>query len=142
MLLSDDRSDPDRSRLVQALQARGGRVVHAQRGMALDLGSGARLEVVEERDGNLTLLLITGKARIALLPRARASEPLASLTGVVIPNPSSIGWLGEMDIPVAVVHGANPMPNHPSMLATEDRGWVELETDGEQLWIRTQHAGQ
>ena len=142
-MLHADQSGQSLTRLLHIMQARGARVVHAQLGTALDLGADSRLEVIGEQQGNLTLLLTWGKARIALLPRSGASESaaLASLTGLVIPRASAMNWLHEIDVTVAVVGGPNPLPNRAALLATDDRGWIELETDGEQLWIWTQRAG-
>jgi hypothetical protein len=42
---------------------------------------------------------------------------------------------------VVVVDGPNPLPlntTQPKFLATEERGWIELTTDGENLWLLSQ----
>ncbi len=146
VMVSTELVDPG---LIQTLQARGSRLVHAERGMALDLGAETRLELIDENGGNLTLLLTAGKARIAFVPETRSSQvsrrsELASLSGIVLPDASSIGWLLEIDVMVAVIDGPNPLPSNssgPKLLATDERGWIELITDGENLWLWTQHSG-
>ncbi|MFV1858729.1 MAG: ComEC/Rec2 family competence protein [Anaerolineales bacterium] len=132
--------------LIQALQAGGADLIRAQRGMALDLGDGARLELIDDEQGNLTFLLTSGWARIALLPGTRSSRaPIRSaLSGIILSGASSVGLLQDLEVTVAVIAGSNPLPYNTarvSILATEDRGWIELVTDGEQLWVWTQRSG-
>jgi competence protein ComEC len=72
--------------IIQTLQARGARVVRGEQGIALDLGAGTRLELIDNEGGNFTLLLTSGKARFALMPKTRSSQgfprpELTSLTG-------------------------------------------------------------
>ena len=138
---------PD-SELIQILQARGGRVVRGKQGMALDLGAGTRLELIDDDAGNFTILLTSGKARFALIPDARSSQnsslpELASLTGIILPEFSSIDWLEEIDVMFVVVEGTNPLPFSsllPKFLSTEERGWIEMTTDGEYLWLLSQRS--
>jgi len=133
--------------LIQSLQAGGARVVRAEQGLALDLGAGSRLELIDDSNGNFTLLLTSGKARFAIIPdvrSTRASRPpeLASLTGIILPNASAVSWLQEIDVMVVVVDGPNPFPSNissPKFLATDERGWIEMVTDGKSLWLWTQH---
>ncbi len=135
--------------MIQTLQARGARVVRAEKGMALDLGAGTRLELIDDEGGNFTLLLTSGEARFAVIPKSRSSSvsrssELDSLTGIILPDSSSIGWLQEIDVMVVVVDGPNPLPLNtarPKFLATDERGWIELTTDGSNLWILTQRSG-
>jgi len=138
---------PD-SELIQILQARGARVVQGKQGMALDLGAGTRLELIDDDAGNFTILLTSGKARFALIPDARSSQnsslpELASLTGIILPEFSSIDWLEEIDVMFVVVEGTNPLPFSsllPKFLSTEERGWIEMTTDGEYLWLLSQRS--
>jgi competence protein ComEC len=132
--------------IIQTLQARGARVVRGEQGIALDLGAGTRLELIDNEGGNFTLLLTSGKARFALMPKTRSSQgfprpELTSLTGIILPDSSSISWLQAIDVMVVVVDGPNPLPlntTQPKFLATEERGWIELTTDGENLWLLSQ----
>ncbi len=139
---------PDRALagLVQSLQASGASLIRAERGMALDLGGGARLELIDDEQGNLTFLLTSGKARIAFVPRTPSSHlpDRSALTGIILSSASSVGWLQELETTIAVINGPNPLPanaSRPTPLATDERGWVELVTDGEQLWVWTQRSG-
>jgi hypothetical protein len=124
-------------------------VIRAKQGMALDLGAGTRLELIDDADGNLTFLLTAGMARIAFIPRSRSSDvfaqpELASLSGIILPESLAVRWLEEVEVVVAVIDGPNPLPSvasRPDLLATGERGWIELVTDGEQLWIWTQRSG-
>ena len=147
VIANTDPLDGALAGLIQQLQARGARVVRAELGLALDLGAESRLELIDDIDGNFTLLLTSGNARIAIIPdvrSTRASRPpeLASLTGIVLPNASALGWLQDMDVMVVVVDGPNPFPSNtsnPKYLATDERGWIEMITDGENLWLWAQH---
>ena len=138
---------PD-SELIQILRARGARVVQGKQGMALDLGAGTRLELIDDDAGNFTILLTSGEARFALIPDARSSQnsslpELASLTGIILPEFSSIDWLEEIDVIFVVVEGTNPLPFGsllPKFLSTEERGWIEITTDGEYLWLLSQRS--
>ena len=142
-----DPLDGARGSLIQSLQASGARVVRAEQGLALDLGAESRLELIDDNDGNFTLLLTSGNARIAIIPDVRSTRAsrrpeLASLTGIVLPNASALGWLQDIDVMVVVVDGPNPLPSNtsnPKYLATDERGWIEMITDGENLWLWTQH---
>ena len=130
--------------LIQQLQARGARVVRAEQGLALDLGAGARLELIDE---DHTFLLTSGRARFAIVADVRSTRAprppeLASLTGIILPNASAIVWVQDIDVMVVVVDGPNPLPSNtsnPKFLATDERGWIEMVTDGESLWLWTQH---
>jgi competence protein ComEC len=141
-------TEPQSPGLIQTFQARGSRVVRAEQGMALDLGAGTRLELIDDEGGNFTLLLTSGKARFAVIPKSRSSpmsrsSKLASLTGIILPDASSISWLQEIDVMVVVVDGPNPLPLNtarPKFLDTDSRGWIEMITDGENLWILTQRS--
>ena len=138
---------PD-SELFQILQSRGARVVQGKQGMALDLGAGTRLELIDDDGGNITILLTSGMARIALIPDARSSQnaslpELTSLTGIILPEFSLIDWLDEIDVMFVVVEGTNPLPFSslvPKFLSTEERGWIEMTTDGENLWLLSQRS--
>ena len=144
MIANTELTDGALAGLIQQLQARGARVVRAEQGLALDLGAGARLELI---DDDHTLLLISGNARFAIIPDVRSTRAprrpeLASLSGIILPNASAVAWLQDIDVMVVVVDGPNPMPSNissPKFLATDERGWIEMVTDGKSLWLWTQH---
>jgi competence protein ComEC len=146
VMLNSEQPDRALAGLIQSLQARGASLIRAERGMALDLGGRARLELIDDEQGNFTFLLTSGKARIAFVPRTRSSyvPDRFALTGIILSSASSVGWLQELETTVAVINGPNPLPagaSRPTLLATDDRGWIELVTDGEQLWVWTRRSG-
>ncbi|MFQ5922332.1 MAG: ComEC/Rec2 family competence protein, partial [Anaerolineales bacterium] len=145
VMLNTEQPDRAHAGLIQSLQARGASLIRAEQGMALDLEGGARLELIDDEQGNLTFLLTSGNARIAFVPRTRSSQmpDRSALTGVILSSASSVSWLQELEVTVAVIDGPNPLPanaSRPTLLATDDRGWIELITDGEQLWVWTQRS--
>jgi len=145
LVMSAEGLDRMPAGLSRALRAGGAEMIRARQGMALELGDGARLELIEIQQGNLTFLLTAGRARIELLPQARSSEaPIRSaLSGIILSDVSSASLLQDLEVMVAVIAGSNPLPANTSqatILATADRGWIELVTDGEQLWVWTQRS--
>jgi competence protein ComEC len=142
LLLNSEQPGRALASLLQALQTRGASLVRVEHGMVLDLGDGARLNLIDDEQDNLTVLLTADNARIAIVPRTRASQlpQLASVTAIILASGSSASWLEELDPVVAVIHGPKPLPLSTSLLATEERGWIELITDGEHLWVLTQHT--
>ncbi len=146
VILNSEQPDRALAGLIQSLQSRGASLIRAEQGMALNLGGGARLELIDDEQGNFTFLLTLGKARIAFVPRTRSSyvPDRSALTGIILSSASSAGWLQELETTVAVINGPNPLPagaSRPTLLATDDRGWIELVTDGERLWVWTQRSG-
>jgi hypothetical protein len=139
-MLNHDNPDPGLTDFIDALQASGDTLIHAEKGMALDLGARARLELIDEDEGNLSILVTWGMARIALLPRTQLSQTasLASLSAIILSSASSARLLQDIEATVGVIEGRNPLANtgsRPTLLATNDRGWIELVTDSERLWI-------
>ena len=115
-------------------------VHHAEKGMALDLGAGAHLELIDEDEGNLSLQVTWGKVRIALLLRTKLSQTasLALLSVIILSSVSSARLLQDIETTVAVIEGRNPLAttcSRPTLLATNDRGWIEHVTNGERLWV-------
>ena len=115
-------------------------VHHAEKGMALDLGAGTHLELIDEDEGNLSLQVIWRKVCIALLLRTKLSQTasLALLTVIILSSASSAILLQDIETTVAVIDGRNPLAttcSRPTLLATNDRGWIEHVTNGERLWV-------
>ncbi|HPH98479.1 MAG TPA: ComEC/Rec2 family competence protein [Anaerolineaceae bacterium] len=122
-------------------------LVPALAGQVLDLGEGAELHLLEWRNGRALWRLNWGSFS-ALLPlgyqdgelKNLPPEALGSATtllaghgGASLPGvqPQVILWARSTPPPADSVNG---MP----LLAASTRGWVELSTDGDQLWIETQ----
>jgi len=108
--------------------------------MALDLGAEARLELIDEAEGSLSILVTWGKARIALLPRTQLSQTasLASLSMIILSSASSARLLQDVEATVAVIEGRYRLANttsRPTLLATNDRGWIEHVANAERLWV-------
>lgn len=104
----------------------------------LDLGAGAHLELIDEDEANLSLQVTWGKVRIALLLRTKLSQTtsLALLSVIILSSASSARLLQDIETTVAVIEGRNPLAttcSRPTLLAINDRGWIELVTDGERL---------
>ncbi len=134
------------SSVIGSLQARGTRVIQPEPGMALDLGNDSRLMIAGSEDGELTLLLTVGRARIGIMPNSRSvdSHLLDPLSGILLPNRSLTQEVLDLDVDFAVITGEVPVSmerSGPELLATDELGWIELITDGEQLWIVSQRNG-
>ena len=139
-MLNHDNPDPGLTNFIGALQASRVTLIHAEKGMALDLGAGVHLELIDEDEANLSLQVTWGKVRIALLPRTKLSQTasLALLSVIFLSSASSARLLQDIETTVAVIEGRNPLAttcSRPTLLATNDRGWIELVTDGERLWV-------
>jgi competence protein ComEC len=134
-----------------------------QAGHALDLGEGARLEVVAVGDQGAVLLLTYGNFRFLLAPGADPDlvmDPLlwreyASVTGLLLAdggneavNPPQ--WLEQLQPRMAVISvAAGDLRGLPSLevleslagitvLRTDLHGWIEIRTDGEGMWVEVE----
>ncbi len=137
----------------------------AEAGQLFDLGAGATLTVAAVSDHGCLLLLDHGKAHIVLAPGAdpdlirlqvekasprRVTAYIAAAGGHPAANPGE--WL-ELLAPRLVITGGDPgsaaendalraLPESfgTHLLDTNTHGWIQLETDGERLWIWVQRA--
>ncbi len=135
-------------------------VTPAQTGQTLDLGDGARLRVVSANQrgaalmvewGNFRLLLPVGLDRSAL-EDLQADPALAPVNALLLSDggyaplnpPALIEKLHPGLILLSVAAGdARNLPDAEVMdavdgytlLRTDQNGWIELSTDGEQLWV-------
>lgn len=150
-------------RLRAALIDAGIPIETAQVGQSLDLGDGARLEVMATTPKGAVLLLSWGRFR-ALLPVGQDFESLEALqeddtlTGVTalmladsgrasLNPPEWISRLQPQVILVSVAAGDRLGRPDAEMLAalegfnilrTDRNGWIELSTDGERLWVEVE----
>jgi len=138
-------------------------VIIAQAGHALDLGSGARLLVLEVNHKGSVLLLEWGSFR-ALLPVGLNFESMESLMVDHSQGPVSVLLLAESGLAalntpewitrwrpqlVLLSVGAGDSKGRPdpetlaaidgyALLRTDINGWIHLSTDGESLWVEVE----
>lgn len=149
--------------LQRSLTQAGVPITPAVTGQALDLGAGARLEVlVAGRRG--AVLLLEWRHFRALLPIGQDFESLAALQGASrLPGMTALlltdGGYGPLNPPewIAAVHpqvvllsvaaGDRRLLPDPetleavhgyTLLRTDQQGWIQLTTDGEKLWIEVE----
>lgn len=151
--------------LQRALSERGLRVQAAESGQVLELGGGARLEVLAVGSRGAVLLLEYGNFR-ALLPlgidfelletlqdHPRLAEPAALLladSGYGPSNPPDwITSLRPQVVLLSVAPGDFQSRPDPALLAgledypllrTDQNGWIELATDGDQMWVQVEFS--
>lgn len=144
------------------LVAPGTRFIRAVSGMALDLGAGARLEVISS-DPGLVLTLVHGRARF-LLPLGATPELVKALmrsgdlapaqvlvladSGYAAVNPSELFERIQPRVVVIPVEAENtrglPSPEvlaaleGLTVLRTDLNGWIAFRTDGERLWVEVE----
>ena len=133
-------------------------IVQALAGSALDLGGGARLQILEPGRAGVTILISVGSSKILLTDLDDPSS-LSSLARH-LPRPAAVVLLGEGRPMRRIIESdwtawaprvivACPIPGEawpivreavgrPTLLATPLHGWVELTTDGETLEVRTE----
>jgi competence protein ComEC len=138
-------------------------IVVAEQGYILDLGGGARLRVLGVGARGATLLLEWGNFRallpvgitfdeIAALDNGRAIGPVTALlladSGFAPLNPPD--WVRNLNPQVVMLSVAagdfdglpsaetlNAVATH-NLLRTDHNGWIELITDGRQLWAQVE----
>ena len=152
-------------RVLEELNAASVPILAAQPGAGLDLGGGARLEVLASGEHGAALLLTHGRARVLLAPGADPAmveavaqdAGLAGLTALLLPdggyaavNPTD--WLQRLApglVLISVAAGNDrglPSPavvswlQGRSVLRTDRDGWIELISDGRQLWVQAERA--
>jgi beta-lactamase superfamily II metal-dependent hydrolase len=148
------------ARLLQtALNEAGIRPLPAQTGQVLDLGQGASLSVLSTNNRGAVLLLEWRSFRL-LLPMGVDAETLASMqaepgigpvTALLLPeggyaplNPPE--WIEKLRPQVvllsAVAGDLSPETLEAvqgyTLLRTDRNGWIELVTDGEQMWVEVE----
>jgi competence protein ComEC len=135
----------------------------AEAGQSLDLGEGARLELLAVTRRGAVLLVSWGSFR-ALLPigldletldTLQADPSLIGVTALLLPESGYAplcppGWVRRLDPQVVLLSvAAGDREGRPSpetleavedytLLRTDRNGWIELSTDGEQMWVEVE----
>ena len=162
VLWSGPPSDDFSARLVQqALTKARISAQAAEAGQALDLGGGAKLQVLAVTARGAVLLLEMGRFR-ALLPVGLDAGSLEKLQNDVNQGPVTAllltdsgsaelnppGWIAHWQPQAVLLSVAagdrNGRPEAQtlkalsgySVLRTDQNGWIELSTDGQQLWVQ------
>ncbi|GAB4537002.1 MAG: hypothetical protein Fur0018_27740 [Anaerolineales bacterium] len=152
------------ARLLQdALRAQGVEAVQVQAGQVLDFGDGVRLQAVAVTARGGVLLLTYGNLR-TLLPFGLDADTLEQWqAGEGAPLPVNIlllagegyaplnppAWVRALQPQVLLLSaGDNPygLPDDDlltaldgyNLLRTDQRGWIDLASDGERLWVRVE----
>lgn len=149
--------------LIQALSEGGVPVNQAQTGQVLDLGEGARLRVLAVGERGAVFLLEWGSFR-AVLPiganfeeyeeleygrsLGRVSALLLADQGYAASNPRE--WIANLRPQVVLLSvAAGDREGRPDaemleamqgcpLLRTDQNGWIELSTDGHQMWVEVE----
>jgi competence protein ComEC len=138
-------------------------ITQADKGQLLDLGGGALLRVVNISSNGATLLLSWNEFHMLLpvgagldtldgLQRGAAIGPVDVLSladsGFAALSPSD--WIGNLNPRLVVISVAAGDPkNRPnkatiknlegrSVLRTDVNGWIEISTDGTEMWVLVQ----
>ncbi len=166
VLIGGPAGDAAYGRVVEALTASGAQVVEALPGHRLDLGGGAAMEVIARGERGLTLQVTYGSFRLVLASGAdptvfdAASARLLDgpVTAVLLADGGEAAlnppdWLVGLEPQVAIASlAAGDRRGLPSpetiqalggrtLLRTDRNGWIELVTDGEQLWVEVERSG-
>jgi len=141
-------------------------VERAEPGQSLDLGSGARLKVLDVSSRGSTLLLEWNTFRL-LLPVGANLDTLESLdygrgpgpVGALLVSQSGYApltpqdWLDNLHPRLAVISVAaadrDGLPDPETLdvldgypvLRTDRNGWIEITTDGSRMWVASQRQG-
>lgn len=151
--------------LIDQITEAGIPMLEAQAGHTLDLGGGALLEVITLGDHGTALLLTYADFRLLLAPGADpqlmtellGQHQIDAVTAVLLPdggyervNPPEL--VEQLQPQLALISvGAGNLRDLPSpavlqslrgitVLRTDLNGWIELETDGEGLWVEVERT--
>lgn len=155
------------SRTLEAwLTTHGVRMTRAEKDQALDLGDGATLTVVAAGPRGAVLLIEYGGFR-ALLPVGTDFDTLTELgfgadlepVNLLLLADSGLGqlnpqeWIDNLDPQLVVLSVAaddrNNLPDQGTLdaigeralLRTDVNGWIEIASDGTQLWVEVERGG-
>jgi competence protein ComEC len=149
--------------LIDELTEVGRPIIPAMEGHILDLGDGARLEVVAIGKHGAVLELTYGLARFLLAPGAdpalvneiEKKRSIGRVSAILLPDGGNTavnpyGWLNQLQPLVALISieagNSRGLPSREvldalqgrNILRTDLNGWIELTTDGEQLWTEVE----
>jgi competence protein ComEC len=150
--------------LIDLLEERGVPVIQAETGQTLDLGGGARLEVVAIASNGSALLVTYGDLRVLLAPAggeglaaSPGGRPIVPVTAALLADGGSAAanpadwlqgirpWVSLISVEAGNRRGL-PSPETLAALAgstvlrTDLNGWIELTSDGEQLWVEVERV--
>lgn len=142
-------------------------VTLAEKDQTLDLGEGATLKILSTGSRG-SVLLIEWKNFRAVLPVGMSFEALDELQGGASVGPVSVlsladsgyapsnppDWIANLNPELIVLNVAagdiNGMPDGEtletvkeySLLRTDQNGWIEITTNGEQMWVNVERQGE
>ncbi len=142
-------------------------VTLADKAQILDLGEGATLKILTTGPRG-SVLLIEWKNFRALLPVGMSFEALEELRNGASVGPVSVlsladsgyapsnppDWIANLNPELIVLSVAagdiNGMPDNEtletveefSLLRTDQNGWIEITTNGEQMWVNVERQGE
>jgi competence protein ComEC len=118
-------------------------------GSVLELGSGATLTALGNEQGQTSAVELRYHNFSALLPLG-ATAGLPVRTGPVnilyldersLQNESISVWRSAVHPGVVIVSGA-PTPAETDVISTQTQGWIEVASDGSQMWITAEKGNQ
>ncbi len=140
-------------------------MVEAQSGHSLDLGDGASLKVIAIGDHGAVMQLEYGSFSFLLAPGAdpklvtefMRGGRIRPVTALLLPDSGNESvnppqWLEQLQPQVALISvGAGNLDGFPSpgvlqalentsTLRTDLHGWIEIRTDGEEMWLEVERG--
>ncbi len=151
------------SELWSELTARSIPITHMQTGHSFDLGSGSTLEATYTSSRGAVLLLEWDNFRMLLpvgmdmsaLENLQSTSTIRNISTVVLPEsgytplnpPELISFLHPQLALLSVAQSDRTgLPSHETLqalqgynlLRTDQNGWIELTTDGKQMWVEVE----
>ena len=153
----DEQTSWSAQRLHSTLVDAGVEITPAQAGMALDLGEGAVLKVLEIEKGGMVLLLEWQRFRSLLLlgdgielNQLVDQTGISPITALYLPywkaeTGNSVQWFTRLKPQIILMNTLSMDPGYQNetlkgatLLSTDRNGWIELSTDGEQVWVEVE----
>ncbi len=163
VLISGDPSGPAYSKLINSLIEMGIDIRYAARGQKLDLGSGAKLEIVEVGQHGAILLVTYGRASFLLTPGAdpdlvdavQQNRSIPGVTALMLAdsgyravNPPALltslqPWLALVSVAAG---NERKLPDRrvlealdgTTVLRTDRHGWIHCFSDGVHIWVEVE----
>ena len=153
--------------VMEWVNAEGTPVIDAEAGQLLDLGDGALLRVVDVSPRGATLLIMWNEFHM-LLPIGANLDTLKTLQDGAGVGPVDVlslsqsgyapltppDWIENLDPRLVVISVAGgDLNNRPdkealealsgrSVLRTDRNGWIEVSSDGKQMWVTVERKGE